>query len=231
MKKTKPFYTLTHYKKINKIINVKNSTPLEIIQNFGLYCGDINLFKILTIYKFIEKTKKIKGDIIEFGVWKGNTSLLIKKILDIFNIKKKIILFDHFKGLQHFEGENKNLSKYKNRFSTNKNQIIKIIKFFKLKNIKIIDKDATKLKKNSFKQKFSLIIIDVDLYKPTQKILSSIEGNISKNGIILFDEGDHEIWKGENKALMEFYKKNKKKYKLYKIKFARKPDIYLKRIS
>ena len=96
MKKTKPFYTLTHYKKINKIINVKNSTPLEIIQNFGLYCGDINLFKILTIYKFIEKTKKIKGDIIEFGVWKGNTSLLIKKILDdrdkeFFYINRNII--------------------------------------------------------------------------------------------------------------------------------------------
>ena len=30
---------------------------------------------------------------------------------------------------------------------------------------------------------------------------------------------------------MEFYKKNKKKYKLYKIKFARKPDIYFKKIS
>ena len=90
MKKTKPFYTLTHYKKINKIINNKNLTPLEIIQNFGLYCGDINLFKVLTIYKFIEKTKDVKGDIIEFGVWKGNTSLLIKKIIDIFNIKKKL---------------------------------------------------------------------------------------------------------------------------------------------
>ena len=231
MKKTKPFYTLTHYKKINKIINNKNLTPLEIIQNFGLYCGDINLFKVLTIYKFIEKTKDVKGDIIEFGVWKGNTSLLIKKIIDIFNIKKKIILFDHFKGLQHFKGEPDQLKKYKNRFSSNKIDIKKIINFFNLENIRIIDKDATKLKKKFFKQKFSLIIIDVDLYEPTKKILSSIENNLSKNGIILFDEGNHEVWKGENKALMEFYKVYKKKYKLYKIKFARKPDIYLKKIK
>ena len=59
MKKTKPFYTLTHYKKINKIINNKNLTPLEIIQNFGLYCGDINLFKVLIVKAKFLKNKPI----------------------------------------------------------------------------------------------------------------------------------------------------------------------------
>ena len=38
----------------------------------------------VTINDLVRKTEKTKGDIIEFGVWKGNTSLLIKKILEIY---------------------------------------------------------------------------------------------------------------------------------------------------
>ena len=66
----------------------------------------------------IEQVKDVKGDIIELGVHNGNTSLLIKKILDIFNIKKKLYLLDHFKGLINFQKKDtllskKHLGKYK----------------------------------------------------------------------------------------------------------------------
>ena len=47
----------------------------ELITNYGLFSGDTNLFKTLKIYELILKTKNIKGDIIELGIHKGNTSL------------------------------------------------------------------------------------------------------------------------------------------------------------
>ena len=81
-------------KKFRKIVSFKKKyklTDFDLINNYGLFSGDTNLFKTLTIYKLIEQVRDVKGDIIELGVHNGNTSLLIKKILDIFNIKKNYI--------------------------------------------------------------------------------------------------------------------------------------------
>ena len=79
-------------KKYIKVLNLakKNKiTKFELITNYGLFSGDTNLFKTVTIYEVLKKIKNVKGDIIELGIHKGNTSLLIKKIIDIFGIKKK----------------------------------------------------------------------------------------------------------------------------------------------
>tara|TARA_Y100001958_G_C21186619_1_gene515529 strand:+ start:785 stop:1015 length:231 start_codon:yes stop_codon:yes gene_type:complete len=76
-----------------------------------------------------------------------------------------------------------------------------------------------------------MVIIDVDLYEPTIKILNSIKKNISKNGIIVFDEGKSKLFPGEGIALKEFLKKNHKIFKLENIKFSRQPDVLLKKIK
>jgi len=89
MIKTKPLYSIKKYKKITNIINSYKFNNFQLISNYGLFCGDSNLFKTLTIKEIVDRVKNVKGDIIEFGVWKGNTSFLIKKIIDIFEIKKK----------------------------------------------------------------------------------------------------------------------------------------------
>ena len=95
MIKKKTFVTLNtkKYKKIINIINNYKISKFELISNYGLYSGDTNLFKTLTIYDIVKRIKNIKGDIIEFGVWNGNTSFLIKKILDVYRIKKKNLSF------------------------------------------------------------------------------------------------------------------------------------------
>ena len=229
--KKKPFYSIKKYKKITKIIDRHSFGNFELISNYGLFCGDTNLFKTLTIKEIIDRIKNVKGDIIEFGVWNGNTSFLIKKIIDIFKIKKKLYLFDHFKGLLHFEkADNKKKIIY-GEYKGNIKIIEDLINFFRFKNISIIDMDAMNLLKNTFnKKKFSLAILDVDLYQPTKKILEAINPYMQKNSLIVFDEGNDKSWSGEKKALNEFFKKNKKSYQKEYIKFARQPDVILKKI-
>lgn len=76
------------YKNIVKLKKKFNFTDFDLITNYGLFSGDTNLFKTLIIFDLIKQTSKVKGDIIELGIHKGNTSLLVKKILSIFKIKK-----------------------------------------------------------------------------------------------------------------------------------------------
>ena len=221
------------YKKIVKLIKKYNFSEFDLISNYGLFSGDTNLFKTLTIYNLIKQTEKVNGDIIEFGIWRGNTSLLIKKILEIYRINKKVFMFDHFRGLRHFQRKDGNKAKFlKGSYLGNKKPIKELINFFKFKNIYFIDKDATKLNNNFFgKQKFSMAIIDVDLYEPTKKILEALKKNISKNGIIIFDEGRSKLFPGEGLALKEFLKNNKSTFKLKNIEYSRQPDIYIKKIK
>ena len=232
-KKTKPIWSLQKYKKILNLINKYQFNKFDLITNFGLFAGDTNVFKTLTLKEIIDKTKEVKGDVVEFGVWRGNTSLLIKKILDIYNIKKKLLLFDHFKGLDLFSKKDstkkKNNDNEKNYVGEKK--ILKaFINFYKFKNIKIYDFDLIKLKKKFFKKEISLAIVDVDLYQPTIKILNAVHQKLSKNGIILFDEGNDKVYPGENKALNEFLKKYRIYYKFHYIKHARQPDVYIQKI-
>lgn len=219
--------------KYQKIINFKKEfkfTDFDLITNYGLFSGDTNLFKTLTIFDLISKISNVKGDIIELGIHKGNTSLLIKKILSIFKIKKKLYLLDHFKGLVHYNKEDTKLSeKFKGQYIGSKKQIEKFLNFFKFKNVKIIDKDATTLKPGFFKnKKFSLAYFDMDLYEPTLRALESIDKNISVGGIIVFDEGNDKLW-SERFAIKDFLKKNNKYKKIF-IDKKRQPDVILKKI-
>tara|TARA_B110000238_G_C15936560_1_gene357050 strand:+ start:332 stop:550 length:219 start_codon:yes stop_codon:yes gene_type:complete len=55
------------YKKILKIADKYNFNKFDLITNYGLFSGDTNLFKTLTIHELLKRTQNVKGDIIEFG--------------------------------------------------------------------------------------------------------------------------------------------------------------------
>ena len=206
-------------------------SDFELITNYGLFSGDTNLFKTLTIYDILKQTSKIKGDIIELGIHKGNTSLLIKKILSIFGIKKKLYLLDHFKGLIHYGKQDTKISrKLKGKFVGKKEQILSFINYFNFKNVEFINKNACNIKKNFFKtKKFSLAYFDMDLYEPTLNALKSIDKHISVGGFIVFDQGHKKFW-SERFAVRDFLKDTKKYKKIYIDKY-RQPDIILKKIK
>ena len=86
------------------------------------------MFKFLVCFELLKKTKKIKGDIIEFGVWNGNNLLSLKKIHDYLNLNKKIIGYDHFKGMPKNSRDF-----FRNSFHGDLRFLKKLIKFLSLK--------------------------------------------------------------------------------------------------
>jgi len=223
--KNKNFYNnkLTAKRYFNIIKNYKKPfSKTFILRNFGLFIGDKSLFKILKCFELIEQIKNIKGDVVEFGVWNGNNLVTMKKIFDYFKIKKNIIGYDNFKGMPTPDK--------KNYFVGEIDLINYIKKFFRLGNIKIIKDDIMNLEKH-YKEfpKLSMIYIDCDLYKTTSKILETLSNKLNKKGLIVFDEANFNINKGEGKAAREFYKKNKKKFDKIILKKYYQPDLILRK--
>ena len=192
-----------------------------IIQNFGLFIGDKAFYKILKIFEILKEIKNVRGDIIEFGVWNGNNLIAIKKMLDYLKIKKKIIGYESFKGMQRMDNGN--------LFKGDEKLVKYFIKFFNLSKIKIIKDDIMNLRKNLGKiPKLSLIYVDCDNYNTTQEILDKLNFRLSKNGLVVFDEAILGTG-GEGKAAKDFLKKNKKNFKQIVLKKNYQPDYILQK--
>lgn len=212
-------------KKFNNIlIDYKGTiTKNFLIRNTGLFIGDKAFYKIIKIFEILKLTKKVKGEIIEFGVWNGNNLVTMKKLIDYLGIKKEVIGYDNFKGMKKADKGN--------LFKGNLKLLLYIIEFFKLSNIRLIKDDILNLKKNIKKiPKLSLIYIDCDMYDTTEIILESLYKKLNKNGLIVFDEailGNG----GEGKAAKLFFKKNKSKFSEIVLRKNYQPDYILKKIN
>ena len=68
-------------KKYSKLLKFGFSNKF-ILENSGLLAGNKAFYRQMKILEIIEKTYKVKGAIIEFGIWNGNNLITIKKILD-----------------------------------------------------------------------------------------------------------------------------------------------------
>ena len=86
-------------------------------------------------------------------------------------------MLDHFKGLIAFSAKDtKESLKFKKKYEGKKNQIKSFLNFYKFRNVKFLDKDATKLIPGFFLKKiFSLAYFDMDLYEPTYRALLLFE--------------------------------------------------------
>ena len=187
--------------------------------------GNKSFYRFLKLSEILLKTKNVKGDIIEFGIWNGNNLFTIKKISDYYDLKKKIYGFDNFSG---FPNPPKFKKKKTGKYIGKPKRIIKLIMFFNLQKIFIVNDDIMNLSKYRKKfNKISFIYIDCNVFKVVDMILNELNHKISKGGVIAFDEARNKYNKDEGKAMMKFYIKNKKNYKLLKLNANYQPDAIL----
>lgn len=195
---------------------------------FYLTSDKKRILKLLDHYEIYKKILKIKGDIIECGVFKGASLIRFLTFRDLLETKnkRKVIGFDAFGKFPHPKKNFKNNSADKIFAKRHDNNIglgIKInllkkyLKIKKITNYKLIKGDILNtlpdyIRKNK-NLKISLLHLDLDVYEPTRFVLESLYQYISKNGIILLDDYTH--IKGATLAVNEFIKKNK--LKVYRV--------------
>lgn len=200
---------------------------------FYQFCTTERLSKLIAQLKVFETTKDISGDVVEFGVFKGNSLSRLIIFREIFSRKKYVYAFDQFGEFKVpktiLQGDKKKLRLFlkeagkrsvslnslkKNLVNRNLNRKVKLIKgdiFITL----------NKFLKENKKIKFSFVNLDVDLFHITHFILKKIWPRLTKGGIVLFD--DYKSFPGATKAINIFLKENKN-VKFTKLKYSR--DFY-----
>lgn len=199
-----------------KIENLEISkNTQELFDNFNnfIMSSDKRVFnKLIARTLLYDEVKNIPGDIVECGVFKGTGIYSFLKLKRLYNpnSSKKVIGFDFFNtdGLLSsiksnqdketmstlFNGRN---FKHSDTYKEYLEQDI-LSNGFTEDDFLLIEGDVIKTSKDFVEQnpgfKISLLYMDLDLEKPTYHTLVNLWDNMSKGGIIVFDEYGYHKW-------------------------------------
>tara|TARA_B100001287_G_C22680248_1_gene529922 strand:- start:314 stop:955 length:642 start_codon:yes stop_codon:yes gene_type:complete len=148
-----------------------------------------NLEKFIQIKKiwFNINLDSVKGDYIEFGIFKG------KSLYHSIKVAQKLKLYNDitFWGLDSFQGfpvENHDFYISEN-FKTSKKTVENF--FLKYKNIKIIEgffNQSLSTEQLQNIQNISFAFVDCDIYESSEEVFQYLNKRISKGGFIMIDD-------------------------------------------
>ena len=210
----------------NSIVELKEEQR-NLIKSFEKksLASELNLWSIYQSLEHI-KNQKIDGDIVECGIYNGNTLSFIGLISEKFNLEKKIWGFDTFDGFVNDSFSDNDID-FKTKKKINYKKANIYFSFDEVKKI-IINNDPYKFEKynlikgdiletlnneNNLPNKISFLRLDTDLYKTTKKQLEVLFDRLVIGGVLHID--DYGAAPGVKKAVDEFF--NNKKIWLHRV--------------
>ena len=197
-------------------IDEENKNLIEFIGEYSL-TPLIRRWTLIKSLHYINK-KKLIGDIVECGIWRGGNLFLAKKIQDKYpkETKRKIYGYDTFEGMpepsiqdgvkinqvyQNFKNRNEPWTKAS--LDDVKNSSKKLFLDTEDFNfIKGMVENTLKDKKN-LPNKISLLRLDTDLYESTKVELNILYPLLVENGVLIID--DYGDFPGCRKAVDEYF--------------------------
>lgn len=158
----------------------------------------------------------IKGDLIETGVWRGGSVVLMKAILVAnHEIKRRVFLADSFQGIPPVDLEtypDDAVHEGSDKISVlEDNSLSEVRDFFH--RMDLLDENVIFLEgwfedtlPNITTDSIALLRLDGDIYKSTWEALINLYHKVSIGGFIIID--DYYSWDGCRKAVDDFRKQN-----------------------
>ena len=178
----------------------------------------IGVQSLITRYELYKKILDVPGDVIELGVYKGNSfSWLahLSVILEPYSINRRFIGFDTFSGFASINAESDPLDISGADFSDTSYDLIKEgldnldairpvskIERFRLVKGDILETLPSFLEENKW-MTCAMLILDTDLYEPTKAGLKYVLPLMPKGALIVFDEYNYQNFPGETQAIKE----------------------------
>ena len=208
-------------------ISIDEKLVLNEISEYTL-SSTPNQWSIIQSLKHI-KNKNLTGAIIECGVYKGGSLILISLIAQKLNLENKIYGFDTFEEgfdkISEFDLDPKGKKieelKFKKNFFPTMEKVINIIKKFDIdkkflpKLIKGKTQDTLKIKENVPEQ-IAFLRLDTDIYEPTIHQLEILYPKLCSGGILHIDDYGH--CPGVMKAVDEYF--NNKDVWLHRVDYT-----------
>jgi hypothetical protein len=192
--------------KANEIYQFINAPErIESIEHMHQLIADANCLTLIekSFFQEVEviikeiSTNNIAGDIVFVGVFKGGAALYLQALFEHYGCKRKVWLFDSFKGFNREQITHEEDKKALELFGTDEyfkelvsvDQISKLFKRFDLfENTVLIEGFIEDTLKQQQITSIAFLHIDVDCYEPTYYALEQLHAKISPGGWCVCDD-------------------------------------------
>ncbi|WP_205529518.1 TylF/MycF/NovP-related O-methyltransferase [Taibaiella koreensis] len=166
----------------------------------------INQYQAWELWLLAGNMEMIPGDILEVGVWRGSTSIIMGTRLRIIGSSKKIYACDTFEGVVKASGPQDNFYKGGEHKDTSMGMVSGLIRDAGLDNICLLrgifpddtgDEIAGK--------QFALCHIDVDAYQSARSVLEWVWPRLQVGGMVVFSDYGFPITRGITHLVNEYY--------------------------
>lgn len=196
-----------------------------------LFSNRISVQSLISRYELYKLIQDVPGDIVECGVYQGNSLLWmahLSVILEPFAINRKIIGFDTFEGFASIDPKydpqdvsSKNFSDTSMELIQQSLDAIDVVRpVNRIKRFELVKGDIVETVPDYVRRDpgftCAMLILDTDLYKPTLVALESIVPLMPKGAIVVFDEYNYQNFKGETKAFKDYAPLNKFRVKRFR---------------
>jgi hypothetical protein len=210
----------------------------SIIDHWPLYAGVYSISRFLAIARLVEDSLGVPGHIAEVGSWRGANLLFMAKLLRLFDphCSKEVHAFEGFEGLQEFASADGPAVESKGQYKGRLDELTDLIDLYELNDDVVIHQGLVedtlpKLLDEMQELSFSLIYLDVDLYKPTLAALELFHERLSVGGLFVLDEWNVARFPGETVAVREFLAARPDHYAMEQVRHTRQPSLVLRRLK
>lgn len=199
----------------------ENSDRLSIkLDNFPKYARRVPLKRFLAMYEIYKRILRVKGSIVECGVFRGFGVMSWAKlsaILEPENLTRRIYGFDTFAGFPSLtsidaSGNPASQNKVGDLKADSYAELLELIKEYDkdrylghIPKVELVKGDITETAPQFLERNphlvVSLLFMDCDLFEPTAAALRTFIPRMPKGAILAFDELDNPKWPGETQAL------------------------------
>lgn len=223
-----------------------NIDDIDNLKHLSVFSRRMYSTRTIGHWELYKKIYTLPGDIVELGVYKGETLLNFARFMEILNPgdrEKKVIGFDSWKGLRDFtdkDGEDAKSGNFDGGWNPENflPDLRRLIDLFhkdsfvpQKPRIHLVDGDIRKTAADYVEKnpglRISLLHFDCDMYEPTLEGLKALYPLVVTGGIILFDEYGCTNWPGESQAVDDYFEGKVPKMK--KIPFLSTPGGYFRK--
>lgn len=199
---------------------IAESTKEFIANSPSVFATRVGVQSLITRYELYKMVLDVPGDIIECGVYQGNSFMWLANlsvILEPFSINRRLIGFDTFEGFASIDETADPRDVSARDFSdTNYEMLSKSIENLdsvrpvnRISRFELVKGDIlTSLPKYVADHPWmtcAMLILDTDLYRPTLAALETVFPIMPKGAVIVFDEFNYQNFPGESQAIREFF--------------------------
>ncbi|MBR3365821.1 class I SAM-dependent methyltransferase [Candidatus Saccharibacteria bacterium] len=158
------------------------------------------------ILDLAEKALKVEGDFVELGCYKGDTSILLQKLLHKNGFDRRLFLYDSFEGLPERTKEDASVAGdgfRKGELLVTKKEVVLKFKKAGLPVPKIKKAFFEDLSGSDLPEKIAFAFLDGDLYSSIKTSLDLVLPQLSKNGVLLVHDYNNPSLPGAARAVDE----------------------------